>query len=94
VYDTEGTQDHSNEDAGVDITPTKRAMTSDGRGKRDSKMKDRVVACLKHHRLDINGCSLTNASKNTVALEYAHLLPLATPEIMVGFLKRSMAVTI
>ena len=92
--DTDGTRDHSDEDAGVDITPTKRAMTSDGRGKRDSKMKDRVVACLKHHRLNIHRCLLTNASEDVVGLDYAHLLPLSTSAITVGFLKHSMAVTI
>ena len=92
--DTEDPQGDDSEDAGMDITPTKRATGSDGTRKRDNKMKNRVIACLKDHGLRIHRCLLTNSSTNTVGLEYAHLLPLATPEIMVGFLKRSMAVTI
>ena len=67
------------------ITPTKRAMGSDGKGIRDAKAKQRVIASLKKHKLNTGRCALTNASDIAVPIEYAHLLPLATTENIVNF---------
>ena len=75
------------------ITPPKRAIGSDGKGKRDGKGKKRVIDCLRELELDIGRCSVTNACAKAMQIEYAHILPLATKQGIVGFLKWSMAVT-
>ena len=76
------------------ITPEKRALGSDGKSKRDTNAKKRVITCLQQHGLETHRCSLTNGRSEAVQLEYAHLLPLALDQETVGILKDSMAVTI
>ena len=72
-------------DAGPHITPPKRAIRWDGKGKRDAKARDRVISCLEEHGLETNSCALSNVSGDAEHLEYAHLLPLATSQETVSF---------
>ena len=78
--------------AGRHITPPQRAIGSDGKGKRDANARGRVIKCLQKYGLETHACSLTNDTTDAVQIEYAHLLPLATSQETVGFLKISMAV--
>ena len=93
--DTEYILHQSDTDAGpYYITPPRRAIGSDGKGKRDRNTKLRVKEILQELNLETGRCSLTNASFNAVKLQQAHLLPVSTGQDVVRFLKYSIAVTV
>ena len=93
--DTEYIQQQSDTDAGpYYITPPRRAIGSDGKGKRDPNTKLRVKEILEELNLETSRCSLTNAYFNGVKLQQAHLLPVSAGQDVVRFLKYSIAVTV